>query len=252
MTPRGSFHKAQLASALRENCLQELDIFRSNCLIENENTDEGKGEGFWTLFIATSLLNHSCAPNVHLDANNESDHQLEVRAIKDISKGEEVTPCYEIESKLMTSSQMKAKLQEDFHFDCKCGVCAGIIPDQDRLIQEISSKIANLDSQPVSIYRKKMKGRAADLAKQLYIGQISARLQVYGQFVARSQLARDSIRLEKAMDLLKEECSAFGMIESSLGYESMETKVKRWSSEFQSKRKPTKEEIDDFFNVSPI
>ena len=255
MTPRGSFHKAQLASALRENCLQELDIFRSNCLIENTDEDD---EGFWTLFIATSLLNHSCAPNVHLDANNDSDHQLEVRAIKDISKGEEVTPCYEIESKLMTSSQMKAKLKEGFSFDCKCGVCVGVIPNQDTSIREICSKLASVDSQFSSLYQKKMKAwmieaskyeRAADLTKQLYIGAVPARLRIYLQFVVRSQMARDPIRLEKAMNVWKEEFSAFGMREPCWVEEnkSLQAKVERWSLEFQSKRKPTKEEIDDFF-----
>ena len=91
--------------------------------------------------------------------------------------------------------------------------------------------------------------RAADLVKQLYIGEIPARLKIYCQFVERSQMARDPVRLEKAMNILKEELSAFGMMNSSCGgfYKCLQPMVERWSSEFQSKRKPTKDEIDFFF-----
>ena len=154
---------------------------------------------------------------------------------------------------------MKTELQEVFKFDCKCKVCAGVIPHQDKIIREIL-KIYDVDLQPVSLYQKKMKGwmieaskyeRAAHLTKQLYIGEIPIRLNIYAEFIGRSQMARDPIRLEKAMNVWKEELSAFGLMESRLGmgYKSLQTKVERWSSEFQSKRRPTKEEIDDFFNL---
>ena len=202
-----------------------------------------------------SLTNHSCAPNVLVDME-DSFLELEVRATKDISKGEEVTTCYT--RGFMTSSQMKKDLQEFFNFDCKCGVCAGVIPHQDKIIREIL-KIYDVNlQQPVSLYQKKMKGwmieaskyeRAAHLTKQLYIGEIASSLNIYAEFIGRSQMARDPIRLEKAMNVMKEELSAFGLIETRLGkgYKSLQTKVERWSSEFQSKRRPTKEEIDDFF-----
>ena len=52
------------------------------------------------------------------------------------------------------------------------------------------------------------------------------------------------------MDLLKVEVSAFGLMEASHGeyYKILEAWVDRWSSEFQSKTKPTKEEIDYFIS----
>ena len=248
LKPRGVFRPDQLAAALRENCLHELDIFLSNSV---HRTD-----GDQMLFLSNSLMNHSCAPNVivHQRYTAAAD-ELEVRALKDILKGEEVTQCYT--RGLMTSSQMKTKLQEDFHFDCKCGVCSGSIPHQDVLISEISSKI-NLFYSPLdTLYRKKKKDwmneaseleRAVDLSKQLYIGPFFERLEVYGIFVVASQMARDPIRLKKAMDVNKEELSAIGLIESGWekGYKILEATVERWSSEFQSKSKPTKEEIDDF------
>ena len=252
LKPRGFFRQAQLAAALRENCLHELDIFVSNS-VKRTNDDN------MALFPSNSLMNHSCAPNVHQRYPSDAGDENEVRAIKDILKGEEVTQCYT--RGLMTSSQMKTKLQEAFRFDCKCGVCSGSIPHQDVLISEISSKTAILYSQTVSRYQKKKKdwmneasqlGRAVDITKQLYIGQLSDRLKVHEPFVVASQMARDPIRLKKAMDVLQEELSALGLMEKDggwgKGYKRLETKVERWSSEFQSKSKPTKEEIDDFFS----
>jgi len=252
LTAKGKINPAQLASALRENCLHELDIFLSNAIVKRINDDE------MALFPSNSLMNHSCAPNVLQRYTSDADDVSEIRAIKDILKGEEVTQCYT--RGLMTSSQMKTMLQEVFRFDCKCGVCTRSIPHQDVLSSEISSKTAILYSQTVFRYQKKKKDwmneaseleRVVDLSKQLYIGHICDRLKVYRLFVVASQMARDSIRLKKAMDVMKEEESALGPIESGWGkgYKRLETKVERWSSEFQSKSKPTKEEIDDFYSV---
>ena len=51
------------------------------------------------------------------------------------------------------------------------------------------------------------------------------------------------------MDLFGGTVRAFGLMESHQGkaYQTLKTQVERWSSEFQSKKKPTKEEIDDFY-----
>jgi len=256
LKPRGIFRPDQLAAALRENCLVELDIFVSNSVTIRTNGDK------MALFPSNSHMNHSCAPNLIQMFTSDADDAdvIEIRAIKDILKGEEVTHCYT--RGFMTSSQMKTKLQEDFHFDCKCGVCSGSIPHQDVLISEISSKINLLYSPFDTLYRKKKKDwmnvaseleRAVDLSKQLYIGHIFDKLNVYRLFVEASQMARDPLRLKKAVDVMKEELSALGLVEKDSGwgkeFKRLETKVERWSSEFQSKSKPTKEEIDDFFTV---
>jgi len=257
LTPKGCLNPAQLADAFRENCLQELDIFYSNCLDEETGAADKR-----LLFVSSSFLNHSCSPNVLLEGNNENSdsfHEVNIIAIKDISKGEEVTECYK--KGFMTSSEMKTMLHEDFLFDCKCGVCAGSIPNQDRIILEISSKFAIAVSRSLDLnlrYQMKAKQwiteasqleRAADLTKQLYIGHFSDRLKVYILFVFASHMARDSIRLKKAMDLMKEEVRA--VVRVGELYKTLETKVERWSKEQESrsKRKPTQEEIDDFHDL---
>ena len=251
LVPKGKIHQAELAPAFRENCILELDIFVSNRLVCEDKS---------RLYLSTSLINHSCAPNVLYDPTDDLGNEVKVRAIKDISKGEEVTECYI--GGFNTMSQMKTKLREVFNFDCKCGVCSGSIPNQDRLILEISSTLAYVESQSLDfVYYQKKKNewttevlqleRTADLTKQLYIGHrhIMDRFKVFLHLIVSSQMARDSIRLKKATDFYKEELISLGLMELQLGkgYKNLERKLERWSSAFQSKRNPTKEEIDDFY-----
>ena len=261
LTAEGNFNQAQEVAALREKCLLELDIFSSNCLTKDivfsNRPVTGAGENSF-LFITLSLLNHSCAPNVYLDDCDGSGHEVKVIATKAISKGEEVTHCYT--RGFMTSSEMKTEIQDNFSFDCKCGVCSGAIPHQDKIISEITSTFSSVLSQsPDLVYQKKKKewrdeaaqlGRIAHITKQLYVGCFSDKLKVYVQFVFASQMAREPIRLRKAMDLLKEDYFMLGLMETSLVvyYEILEAWLERWSSEFQSKTNPTKEEIDYFIS----
>ena len=68
-------------------CLHELDIFVSNG-VKRINGDK------IALFLSESLMNNSCASNVVKSYTSDTDDVLEVRAIKDILKGEEVIQCY--------------------------------------------------------------------------------------------------------------------------------------------------------------
>ena len=248
LTPKGNFNRAQLASAFSENCLTELDIFFSNSLVANPVASEKH------LFITPSFINHSCAPNVQLEGHRDKDHDHQevvvALAMKDISKGEEITECYRIHDYgLMTSSRMKQKIQEDFSFDCKCGVCVGSISNQDRTIVEINSLAPNSVTIRDFIHQRKKATkleRAADLTKQLYIGHIQNRFFVFVKFVIASQMDRDPIRLRKAMELLKEEAVGCWR-DPEKGYKDLEAWIEKWSAEFRSKKNPTKEEMDDLY-----
>ena len=93
----------------------------------------------------------------------------------------------------MTRSEMKTELQEDYSFDCKCSICSGSIPNQDKIISDISSTFSSVCSQSLDlVYQKEKKEWRADasqlerithLTKQLYIGCFLDRLIVYVQFV---------------------------------------------------------------------
>ena len=201
LTQRGNFNPTQLASALREKCLQELDIFFGSCF---------GFDGKLTLFLSPAFLNHSCAPNVFIDGISDPVSEFTVIATKDISKGEEVTQCFTDGRWFQTSSERKTMLQTKFSLDCKCGVCAGSLPHQDGLISEISSKIV-MFSRPLDLLnpmktkeRMTEVDRIIDLSKQLNIGGYTDMIKVYKQLVVISQMCRDPIHLKKAMDAFKE------------------------------------------------
>merc|ERR1712227_679633 len=128
------FSERDLRMARRENCLRELKKFRSNRI---ESIESQEGDYF---FFTLSLINHSCAPNVEEcflpKESEDQDFEHELRAIKDISKGEEITIFYLRES-LSFKQTRQRNLKENFGFQCKCSVCRGHVDDQDSIIKKI-------------------------------------------------------------------------------------------------------------------
>ena len=246
LTPHavGKLIPTQVTSALRENCLKEFTLFVNNCT----GLDIDKDTLY--LFINSSLLNHSCAPNVTVEKCGDDLQHNKVIAIKDISKGEEVTESYLEGLELKTKTQMRTELQADCSFDCKCGVCTGSIPDQDGIISKIKQLVPSPTNPIVCtpITHNLRLERAAELTKQLYVGRFHARIAVLEQFVYASQKARDPIRLKKAVEFMKEEIGVRMMESSIFGncYKIMEKKLERWSGAFQSMEEPSQEEMDDF------
>ena len=95
------------------------------------------------LYLNSALVNHSCAPN----AIEYSEYGLmkdevftdELRAIKDISKGEEIVTCYFPDVRKYGSIPRKRKtgIKKDFCFDCKCPVCLGKVPGQEKVLKKL-------------------------------------------------------------------------------------------------------------------
>ena len=167
----------------------------------------------------------------------------------------------------MTKHSMKTRLQANCSFDCKCGVCSGSIPGQDGIISEIIQLVPEVtkehdeehDEETIkALYKMKKEDwkteasnleKAADLMKQLYIGDIQNKFYILILFVSASQMARDPTRLKKALGILKEEIDVAGLKEECRGkcYNSLEEDLQTWSREFKSKRAPGKEEINYFY-----
>ena len=79
-----------------------------------------------------SMLNHSCDPNTITNSPDFSGKSMEVRAIKEIQVGEEVTTSY-IDALTATLREKKEKevLLENWSFQCKCDIC--LQPETDRI-----------------------------------------------------------------------------------------------------------------------
>jgi len=80
------------------------------------------------LFLICSRMNHSCKPVVEMSSNDGS--ETEVRAVRDISAGEEITVSYLRTSSLLGKDQRTRQL-EHWGFQCTCELCS-LSPEEQR------------------------------------------------------------------------------------------------------------------------
>ena len=189
--------------------LDELDIFFSNAK-QNRNGDWG------LLFLNIALVNHSCAPNAILDTNKEEgtvESWCEVKAIKDISKGEEITLFYETEGNHYSyqkygcnAQERMMVIKEDFKFDCKCCVCSGKVPEQEEIIRNLLDLHGALelnDSRLDFAEKVRIWDQIVDLNSRLYIGSFVDKISSMEDMREATQQAKDEILEKKAFDGLK-------------------------------------------------
>ena len=164
-----------------------------------------KENNFYALRLNLELVNHSCSPN----AANEveaTDKDSELRAIRDICKGEEICICYIDNFKRFGSISRKRKtsMKKVFGFDCKCPVCLGKVPGQDKLMKKLIELHTKSDPNP-SDWRKEasIRDKIVDVAHDLNIGHPSDKVDALFKLVEAAQLARDLTLVRKAMDKLK-------------------------------------------------
>ena len=253
----------------RESCLNEAKIFFNNCLAIGSGpySDPKK-----SCFLVHPILNHSCAPNAFAGRMTklsrkykEPKLRMEVRAIKDISKGEEVTICYlPALPSVQYQAVMNKTLQDNYNFDCECDVCTGKDPDAGFNQDTIKRKLWAVNMQYFNTapaksshgksradWRKEalMLEKILDLTTQLYVGPL--RTSTACDALAMSaQLARDSSLLSKAMNTMKELSEKTQSEEHKIDFEEMKNKFGKWSQQFNSKAPPSKEEIDFITKVS--
>ena len=90
---------------------------------------DGSGLYCHILSLNFALVNHSCVPNVAMGAKKLNDEcKVEVRAIKDISRGEEVTVSYLNDDYIsefgLNRQKRREKLKKALFFDCNCSFCS--------------------------------------------------------------------------------------------------------------------------------
>ena len=74
--------------------------------------------------LKMSRFNHSCQPNAQYFWNEDTNTR-DVRALRDINQGEEITCSYspDIAGSIGSRKERRARLKEDFNFDCNCNAC---------------------------------------------------------------------------------------------------------------------------------
>ena len=184
--------------------------------------------------------------------------RYEVRAVRDISKGEEVTVCYLLDGEnLGPKAQRQLKLRINHALsECKCLVCSGETPDQEDLVEEYGRIFDTLKFKGYDNHYKKtlldwkkeamMMEKILDITPQLYIAKVDDKYRAYNLVAEAAQMARDPVLLKRAMAMFMklEEETKFEEVRS--WREWMQERLAQWSTQFKSRKLPTKKEIDYF------
>ena len=164
------------------------------------------------LFLNIALLNHSCDPNAEKsslseDSDQESKELYELRAIKNISKGEEITIFYLCSgSVLAPHSLIRYNLLSRFDgLDCKCKVCTGERPNQDDIKEELrmlmkppmvtnTLRQKNLYRMTIADWKRKVldSEKAVELLEELYYGSTFGKAANIISFASYAQLGKSS------------------------------------------------------------
>ncbi|KAK7913349.1 hypothetical protein WMY93_013560 [Mugilogobius chulae] len=108
----------QAWSSLPPSCQDPLSLMGKvtcNCFTVSDGELQEIGVG---LYPSLSLLNHDCGPNCVMVFEGT---KLQLRAVKEIKLGDELTVSY-IDSLELTEDRQK-QLEEQYHFTCTCQRC---------------------------------------------------------------------------------------------------------------------------------
>ena len=212
------------------------------------------------LYLNSALVNHSCAPNAIeyglTPKTKEEELTNELRAIKDISKGEEIVTCYFPDVKKYGSISRKRKtgIKKDFLFDCKCPVCLGKVPGQEKLLKKLIEMHSKFNPTPsASDWKKEARicDGIFDLTKELYIGRLDLdKTKALDALLRTAHLARDRALVRKAMDKWRQHLEENMYEDTDERFEAFEERLAKWSTELKSNKAPEKREIDFFFGIS--
>ena len=163
----------------------------------------------YLLYLNLALVNHSCAPNAAKGSLKleEEDDCFELRAIRDISKSEEVNTSYFDDVKQFGSIQRKrvAGIRKQLKFDCKCSVCLGKVPCQEKILKKLIDLHTKLDPAPTDWKRDAgIRDKIAGLTLQLYMGTPQEKGRELMNLAVSANFAGDQGLLRKALDNLEQ------------------------------------------------
>ncbi|XP_058795298.1 SET and MYND domain-containing protein 4-like [Phymastichus coffea] len=104
----------------------------------------------------TSLINHSCNPNVNICYSNN--HKAVIYALQPIKKGEQILRCYQEEFFFIEKSIRKRLLKNIYNFQCECEACLNDWPSlllkNDIIINPWSSLYLHKEVELGSYYKR--------------------------------------------------------------------------------------------------
>ena len=210
------------------------------------------------LHLNIALVNHSCAPNASSGSRKPKDQEdgqersMELRAIKNIGKGEEITICEFRDVKKFGSIPRKRKtaIKRNLGFDCKCPVCLGQVPGQEKTVKKLIELHSKLNPTPSDWRREAgIWSRIVDVTMELHIGDPREKVMALDALLRFAHLARDKDLRRKAMDMWRQ-CAEDTKLEAiQMNYEEIEMDLVQWSTEFSTNTGPKKKEIDSILRL---
>jgi len=206
-----------------------------------------------TLHLNFALVNHSCSPNATNDGlkqkqqKGDEDVSVKLKAIKDICKGEEITFCYYKAVEKFGSNPRKRKtaIKKSLGFECKCPVCLGHVPVQEKTLRKLIEATNKLNPTPSDWKREAgIWSRVVDLTMELNIGDPHEKIRALDALVRFAHLSREKDLLRKAMGMWRQFTKELKIENIQRGPEDLERGLAKWSAEFSLSNAPKKREVD--------
>jgi hypothetical protein len=215
------------------------------------NNDIATEDGYKCLFPNLALTNHSCAPNSSWTGNIEAPRQLELRAVRDIKAGEEVTVNYIIvEGRFSDKNARQTRIKDGWEFECKCQLCTNsgeedlkqqIRELQSEMTSECDQTLDHIDWDRLSQLQLKL----IHLVRQLTCAPLLLPRE-YQSLVHLAQLGRDRQVVEWAMEEWKELVDKLNVKRALSEYNSVVKKLEEWKQNLKKKLPPHEKEIKEF------
>ena len=233
-------------------------LFLGNCkILKGQGKEED--EYYSLLHLNVALVNNSCIPNADLSrpklqmADGSQDLSNELRAIKDISKGEEITIFYYLDvKKYSVLRKWKAAIRKFYRFDCKCPMCLGKVAFPEKTLKKLIEQNNKLNLTPTACdWKREAKtcSRILELTMELNIGSPIEKIRALGFLVRSAQLARDKDLVMKTMNKLRQLAEDTKLEYMRKCYDTFEMGLSQGSADLNSGIPPEQREIDFFFEL---
>ena len=171
-----------------------------------------------------------------------------MRAIKKICKGEEITTCYfnHVEKLGSIPRKRKTAIKKALGFDCKCPVCLGHVPVQEKILKKLIEATNKVNRTPPYDWNREagLWSWIFDLTLELNIGHPLDKISALESLAGFAHLARDKDLVKKAMDMLKQFAEEYKIGVIQRNFKVWEKCVEMFSKEFSSNNAPEMKEIE--------
>jgi len=218
LTPPNESLNPDFASYIRNSVdsVSESDAKSFKLFIENSEHISLEQSKWSVLYLNLALVNHSCHPNaargvlgLGKDVAEDQVRCYELRALKDIAKGEEINFCYltlpNFQEFGIFPRKKRSEMKKVLLFDCQCLVCLGKIPCQEKNMKKLFELRNKLAPTPSDWKREAgIRARIVDLTLGLDIGHIDDKVDALHKMVYSAHCARDQDLVKKGMTKWKQ------------------------------------------------